>query len=151
MDIISRYKEDYILLAQLRNFIESGTMLASVNFWRDSFQGYQEFEVIENRSNFVQSYDKYFHNDFINQFFTEDFPQLEEKIGMSDASSIMSLIHKTEGETTYLLFKDCIINYATEIAKASKEDWLAFIGLTDNISDKEEIFLFNLGVLLRES
>jgi hypothetical protein len=151
MDIKSRYKEDYILLAQLRNFIESGTMLASVNFWRDSFQGYQEFEVIENRSNFVQSYNKYFCDDFINQFFTEDFPELEEKIGMSKASSIMTLINRTEGETTYLLFKECVLNYAKEIAKASKEDWLAFIGLKDNISDQEETFLFNLEVLLRGS
>jgi carbonic anhydrase len=57
---------------------------------------------------------------------------------MTDASSIMKLIHDTEGETTYLLFIDCVMIYAKEIAKASKEDWLAFIGLSDNISDQEE-------------
>jgi hypothetical protein len=151
MDLKLKYGENYYLLAGLRDFVESGTMLASVNFWRDSIQGYQELNVVDNRANFVQSFNHFFFDDFVNQFFIEEFPAIEEKIGMSDASSIMTLIHDTEGATTYLLFKDCIISYAREIAKASKEDWLAFIGLTDNISDKEETFLYNLEVLLRGS
>jgi hypothetical protein len=46
MDLKQKYKEDYFLLAGLRDFVESGIMLASVNFWRDSFQGYKELEVL---------------------------------------------------------------------------------------------------------
>jgi hypothetical protein len=39
----------------------------------------------------------------------------------------------------------------TELAKASKEDWLSFIGLKDNISDKEADFINNLKVLLNSN
>jgi hypothetical protein len=36
MNLESKYQNDYILLAGLRQYVENGTMLASVNFWRDS-------------------------------------------------------------------------------------------------------------------
>ncbi len=47
-----------------------------------------------------------------------------------------------------LLTKEFLIEYATVIAKSSKEDWLAFIGLKDSISDHEELFLKKLRSLL---
>jgi hypothetical protein len=63
----------------------------------------------------------------------------------------MDAIHDIEGDETYKKFTNCILAYATEIAKASKEDWLAFIGIKDNISDKEVVFLNNLKTLLMNS
>jgi hypothetical protein len=151
MNLSIAYKEEYSQLSALRNFIESGTMLASVNYWRDSLQGYKEFMTVENRSEFVFRNEQYAANEFIIAFFKEDFPSGSEKLSMSDASRIMSMIRDKEGEETYLLFKDCILKYCIEIAKSSKEDWLAFIGLTDSISDKEAVFLRNLEILLRNS
>ena len=47
-----------------------------------------------------------------------------------------------------ILIKEFLIEYATVIAKSSKEDWLAFIGLKDSISDHEELFLKKLRILL---
>ena len=126
-------------------------MLASVNYWRDSFQGFKELELLDNRAKFIQSSNQFFTIDFINQFFREDFPPMEEKISNNAASIIMTMIRENEGEATYSLFKDCIVSYATEIAKSSKEDWLAFIGLSDNISDQEEKFLLKLEELLKSS
>jgi hypothetical protein len=70
---------------------------------------------------------------------------------MSEASSLMDLIHDNEGDETYEVFTNCILAYAVKIAKSSKEDWLSFIGLKDNISDQESIFLHNLTILLKNS
>ena len=47
MNIEKKYQDDYILLAGLREYVENGTMLASVNFWRDSIQDFKEFDVIK--------------------------------------------------------------------------------------------------------
>ena len=151
MDLKLKYKEQYQSVGNLRNFVESGIMLSSVNFWRDSFQGFKEFEIVENRESFIIKNDEYFQNEFIKQFFIEEFPEQEIKIGMSEASIIMDSIHDIEGDKTYKIFTNCILAYATEIAKASKEDWSAFVGIKDNISDKEEIFLHNLKILLLNS
>jgi len=40
--------------------------------------------------------------------------------------------------------KQLLIDYALCIAKASKEDWLSFIGIKDSISDTEEQFIKRL-------
>lgn len=149
MNLYEKYQESYPQLASLRDFIENGAMLASVNFWRDSAQGYREFDIIENRAQFISQNDPYNENHFIFQFFNEEFPTSAQKVGPSEVSSIMSVIRDLEGEETYQLFKECVLKYVLEIAKASKEDWLSFIGLEDNISDKEAVFLQNLEVLLR--
>lgn len=151
MDLKLKYKENYESLGSLRHFVESGIMLASVNFWRDSFQGYQEFEIIENREEFISANEKFLNNEFINQFFIENFPELERRIEMSEASKLMDLIHDIEGDQTYEIFTNCIVAYAVKIAKSSKEDWLSLIGLKDNISDQESVFLHNLTILLKNS
>jgi|688.fasta_scaffold307122_2 hypothetical protein len=151
MDLKIKYKENYESLGSLRHFVESGIMLASVNFWRDSFQGYQEFEIIENREEFLSANEIFFNNEFVKQFFIENFPETGKRIEMSEASSLMDLIHDNEGDETYEVFTNCILAYAVKIAKSSKEDWLSFIGLKDNISDQESIFLHNLTILLKNS
>ena len=56
----------------------------------------------------------------------------------------MSIIKKREGKKTANLTKQFLIEYATYIAKAAKEDWLAFVGIKDSISDKEEQFIKKL-------
>ena len=71
MDLKIKYKENYESLGSLRHFVESGIMLASVNFWRDSFQGYQEFEIIENREEFLSANEIFFNNEFVKQFFNK--------------------------------------------------------------------------------
>lgn len=151
MDLKLKYKENYESLGSLRHFVESGIMLASVNFWRDSFQGYQEFEIIENREEFISSNEEFLNNEFIKQFFIENFPETEKRIEISEASKLMDLIHDIEGDETYEIFTNCLVSYAVKIAKSSKEDWLSFIGLKDNISDKESVFLHNLTILLNNS
>jgi hypothetical protein len=151
MDLVTRYNEKYNQLAALRKFVEHGIILSSVNFWRDSIQGLKELDLIENKEMFFSKYEAYFQDAFIQQFFTEEFPEVEGKINMVEAGSIMQMIHEVEGDKTYELFQECLLAYATEIAKASKEDWLSFIGLKDNISDKEADFINNLKVLLNSN
>ena len=56
----------------------------------------------------------------------------------------MSIINEKEGKKTAIITKQFLIEYATYIAKAAKEDWLAFVGLKDSISDKEKQFIKKL-------
>ncbi len=144
MNIKKRYQKDYILLGGLRKFVEDGTLLASLNFWRDSIQNYKEFEAIENRENIVKSNPDFLNSEFLVAFVKEDFPEIEDEIPENIIGIAMSIIKKQEGKKTAELTKKFLIEYATSIAKASKEDWLAFIGLADSISDEEELFIEKL-------
>ena len=144
MDIKKRYQKDYILLGGLRKFVEDGTLLASLNFWRDSVQNYKEFEAIENRENIVKNNPDFLNSEFLVAFVKEDFPEIEDEIPENIIGIALSIIRKQEGKKTAELTKKFLIEYATSIAKASKEDWLAFIGLGDSISDEEELFIEKL-------
>lgn len=144
MNIEKKYQDDYILLGGLRKFVEDGTLLASLNFWRDSIQNYKEFEAIENREKIVKSNPDFLNSEFLVAFVKEDFPEIEDEIPENIIGIAMSIIRKQEGKKTAELTKKFLIEYATSIAKASKEDWLAFIGLVDSISDEEELFIEKL-------
>ena len=56
----------------------------------------------------------------------------------------MSIIEKKEGKETANITRQFLVEYALYIGKASKEDWLAFIGLKDSISNTEEQFVEKL-------
>jgi hypothetical protein len=80
MDLKIKYKENYESLGSLRHFVESGIMLASVNFWRDSFQGYQEFEIIENREEFLSANEIFFITNSLNNFLLKTFLKQEKEL-----------------------------------------------------------------------
>ena len=147
MDIKNKYQDDYILLAGLREYIENGTMLASVNFWRDSAQHFKEFEVIEHREDILKSNPLFQNSEFLAAFVKEDFPTIEDDIPENIIEIAMSIIEKHEDKQTVNLTKQFLVEYSTRIAKSSKEDWLAFIGLKDSISDKEELFIKRIEAL----
>ena len=46
MNLGEKYKENHIILAGLRQFVENGIMLASVNFYRDSGQNFKELKIL---------------------------------------------------------------------------------------------------------
>lgn len=144
MNIEKKYQDDYILLGGLRKFVEDGIILASVNFWRDSIQNYKEYEAIENRENILKSKKEFLNSEFLVAFVKEDFPEIEDEIPENIIGIAMSIIKKKEDEKTANITKQFLIEYATYIAKASKEDWLAFVGIKDSISDKEEQFIKKL-------
>ena len=144
MNIEKKYQDDYILLGGLRKFVEDGIILASVNFWRDSIQNYKEYDAIENRENILKNNKEFLNSEFLVAFVKEDFPEIEDEIPENIIDIAMSIIKKREGKKTANITKQFLIEYATYIAKASKEDWLAFIGLKDSISDKEEQFIEKL-------
>ncbi len=144
MNIEKKYQDDYILLGGLRKFVEDGIILASVNFWRDSIQNYKEYEAIENRENILKSKKEFLNSEFLVAFVKEDFPEIEDEIPENIIGIAMSIIKKKEDEKTANITKQFLIEYATSIAKASKEDWLAFVGVKDSISDKEEQFIKKL-------
>lgn len=144
MNIKTRYAENYILLAGLRQYVENGTMLASVNFWRDSLQNYAEFDVVAKRKDILSTKPKFINSEFISAFAEEDFPKIEEDVPENIIEIAMSIIESQEGKETANLTKQFLIDYALCIAKASKEDWLSFIGLKDSISDTEEQFIKRL-------
>lgn len=144
MDLKKKYQKDYILLAGLRKFIEDGTLVASLNYWRDSFQNFKEFEAIDNREDILKSNPSFLGSEFLVAFVKEDFPIVEDEIPVDIIDITFSIIQKHEGVETANITKLFLIEYATSIAKASKEDWLAFIGLADSISDQEELFLKQL-------
>lgn len=144
MNIEKKYQDDYILLGGLRKFVEDGIILASVNFWRDSIQNYKEYEAIENRESILKNNKEFLNSEFLVAFVKEDFPEIEDEIPENIIGIAMSIIKKKEGKKTANITKQFLIEYATYIAKASKEDWLAFVGIKDSISDKEEQFIKKL-------
>ena len=150
MKLKERYQENYILLSGLRQYIEQGTMLASVNFWRDSAQNYKEFEVVDDRYSIIESNPLYFNNTFLNTFISEIFPEVEDDIPEDIFKIILPIIEEKEGNETIVILKEFLIEYATYIAKASKEDWLAFVAINDSISDAEEAFIEKIRKLMEK-
>ena len=144
MNLEQKYKEDYILLAGLREYVEKGTILASVNYYRDAAQNLKELDAIAHREDILAKKPEYLESEFLAAFVKEDFPDIEEKIPDNILSLGMQLIEKNEGPEIKTLTKKFLIDYATVIAKSSKEDWLSFIGLKDSISDEEEAFINRL-------
>lgn len=144
MNIKKKYQDDYIILAGLREYVENGTLLASFNFWLDSIQNFKEFEVIENREDILKNNPEFLNSEFLVAFVKEDFPDIEDDIPQNIIEIAMSIIEKREDKQTVNLTKQFLIEYATCIAKSSKENWLAFIGLKDSISDKEKQFIIKL-------
>lgn len=144
MNIEKKYQDDYILLGGLRKFVEDGIILASVNFWRDSIQNFKEYDAIKNRENILKNNKEFLDSEFLVAFVKEDFPEIEDEIPENIISIAMSIIKKKEGKKTANITKQFLIEYAIYIAKAAKEDWLAFIGLKNSISDKEEQFIKKL-------
>ena len=137
MNIEKKYQDDYILLGGLRKFVEDGIILASVNFWRDSIQNFKEYDAIENRKSILMNNNEYLNSEFIVAFVKEDFPEIEDEIPDNIIGIAMSIIQKREGKKTANIIKQFLIEYAIYIAKAAKEDWLAFVGMKDSISEKE--------------
>src|SRR4051794_10732995 len=124
MNLELEYQNDYILLAGLREYVENGIMLASVNFWRDSAQNFKELETVDHREYLLMTNPKYLQCDFLVAFVKEEFPKIEEDIPENILEVAFSIIEEKEGQETLLLIKKFLIEYAVTIAKASKEDWL---------------------------
>lgn len=144
MDIKITYKDNYLLLAGLRQYVENGVMLASVNFYRDSVKNYPEFDVIKNRSEILKNNASFLSSNFLVAFVEEDFPKIEDNIPENIIEIAMSIIEMQEDKETATLTKQFLIEYAVCIAKASKENWLSFIGIKDAISDSEAKFIKRL-------
>jgi|GEM_PF-633972 hypothetical protein len=149
MNLKEKYQEDYILLACLRQYVEKGIILASVNFWRDSIQQYREFEMVQKRSDLLTA--AYRANEFVTAFCEEEFPEIDDRIPDDIVNVSMFIIEKGEGPETLRLIKHFLLDYAIAIANSSTEDWLAFAGLKDSISDSEELFLDRLRTRLQIS
>ena len=141
MNIKTKYGENYMILAGLRQYIEKGTMLASVNYYRDSFQNFKEFEIIEKRAEILDIKPEFKSDDFVHSFILEDFPDFDEEISDDIISVALTLIENSEGKESAELTKEFLLFYAMRIAQASKEDYLAFIGIKDAVSDDEERFI----------
>lgn len=144
MNIKITYADNYLLLAGLRQYVENGVMLASVNFWRDAVNNYPEFDVIKNRGDILNSNEKFSSSNFLVAFVEEDFPKIEDHIPENIIAIAMSIIEMQEDKETAALTKQFLVEYAVCIAKASKEDWLSFIGLGDAINDNEAKFIKSL-------
>ena len=144
MNIKNKYKDNYILLAGLRQYVENGVMLASVNFYRDSVKNYPEFDLIKNRSEILKNNASFLSSNFLVAFVEEDFPKIEDNIPENIIEIAISIIEMQEDKETATLTKQFLIEYAVCIAKASKEDWLSFIGIKDAISDSEAKFIKKL-------
>ncbi len=144
MNIKNKYKDNYILLAGLRQYVENGVVLASVNFYRDSVNNYPEFDVIKNRGEILKNNASFSSSNFLVAFVEEDFPKIEDNIPENIIEIAMSIIEMQEDKETATLTKQFLIEYAVCIAKASKEDWLSFIGIKDAISDSEAKFIKKL-------
>ncbi len=144
MNIKNKYKDNYILLAGLRQYVENGVVLASVNFYRDSVNNYPEFDVIKNRGEILKNNASFSSSNFLVAFVEEDFPKIEDNIPENIIEIAMSIIEIQEDKETATLTKQFLIEYAVCIAKASKEDWLSFIGIKDAISNSEAKFIKRL-------
>lgn len=143
MNLKERYKDDYILLACLRQYVERGTMLASVNFWRDSLQNYREFSAVEHPGGAMTSA-MFSNNDFTPAFACEKFPEIDDPIPDNIIDVVIPIIEEKEGVHIGYNIRKYLLELAIYIAKASKEDWLSFVGIKDNISDNEEVFIEKL-------
>jgi hypothetical protein len=144
MNIKNKYKDNYILLAGLRQYVENGVVLASVNFYRDSVNNYPEFDVIKNRGEILKNNASFSSSNFLVAFVEEDFPKIDDNIPENIIEIAMSIIEIQEDKETATLTKQFLIEYAVCIAKASKEDWLSFIGIKDAISNSEAKFIKRL-------
>ncbi len=144
MNIKNKYKDNYILLAGLRQYVENGVVLAWVNFYRDSVNNYPEFDVIKNRGEILKNNASFSSSNFLVAFVEEDFPNIDDNIPENIIEIAMSIIEIQEDKETATLTKQFLIEYAVCIAKASKEDWLSFIGIKDAISDSEAKFIKRL-------
>lgn len=141
MDLKQKFGENYILLAGLRQYIEHGVMLSSVNFWRDSFQDFQELRAVDRRSEVLKTNQSFEENDFLVSFVNENYPIVDDQISDDIIPVVLKLIEELEGSQTASLTKEFLMQYAIFIAKSSKEDYLAFVGLKDSISDAEQVFI----------
>ena len=68
MNIKNKYKDNYILLACLRQYVENGVMLALVNFYRDSVKNYPEFDEIKNRSEILKNNASFLSSNFLDHY-----------------------------------------------------------------------------------
>jgi hypothetical protein len=118
MDLKLKFGENYILLAGLIQYIEDGVMLSSVNFWRDSFQNFSEFEAIERRSEILKTNKAFEANEFLVSFVNEDFPLVEDEISDDVIPTVLKLIEEEEGSQTASLTKEFLMQYAIFIAKS---------------------------------
>ena len=141
MDLKLKFGENYILLAGLRQYIEHGVMHSSVNFWRDSFQNFQEWRAVDKRSEILKTNNAFEENEFLVSFINENFPEVEDHISDDVIPTVLKFIEQAEGSQTASLTKEFLMQYAIFIAKSSKEDYLAFVGIKDSISDEEQVFL----------
>ena len=150
LDLKLKFGENYILLAGLRQFIEHGVMLSSVNFWRDSFQNFQELRAVDKRSEILKTNNAFYEDEFLVSFVNEEFPVVEDQIPDDVIPTVLKLIEHEEGPQTASLTKEFILQYAVFIAKSSKEDYLAFVGIKDSISDEEQVFIEKIKHLFDE-
>jgi hypothetical protein len=150
MDLKLKFGENYILLAGLRQYIEHGVMLSSVNFWRDSFQDFQESRAVDKRSEILKTNNAFEENEFLVSFVNENFPVVEDHISDDVIPTVLKFIEQAEGSQTASLTKEFLIQYAIFIAKSSKEDYLAFVGIKDSISDEEQVFIEKIKHLFDE-
>lgn len=150
MNLLTKYQDDYILLAGLREYVENGTMLASVNYWIESLQNYCEFDTLKHRADILKANPDFLKNEFLGAFVNEAFPEIEADIPENILETALAIIGEREGNDTLALTKEFLFEYATAIAKSSRENWLALIGLKGAISDEEAVFLqklrFHLGL-----
>ena len=87
-------------------------------------------------------------NAFLSAFIHEEFAEVEANIPNDIVAITLKFIEDNEGIETAKLTAEFLLAYAIKIAKSSKEDWLAFIGISDAISDNEEKFIQKLRGLL---
>jgi hypothetical protein len=144
MNNLEKYGENTILLGSLRQYVENGTMLASVNFYRDIVQNFAELKSLENRRELLISNPDFSNNVFLAAFINEEFAEIEGRIPEDVVSLTLKLIEEHEGVETAKLTAEFLLAYSISIAKSSKEDWLAFVGIKDDISDNEEKFIQKL-------
>lgn len=150
MDLKSKYGEDYILLGGLREYIEEGIILASMNWWRDSLQNFSELEVVERRAELLNEDSRFGNSEFLVAFMNEKFENLDFDVPEDAVTSALFLIEQKEGREVAELTKELLILYTVRIAKATKEDYLSFLGISDEISDAEEQFISRIKLLFEK-
>ena len=120
MNIKNKYKDNYILLAGLRQYVENGVMLASVNFYRDSVKNYPEFDVIKNRSEILKNNASFLSSNFLVAFVEEDFPKIEDNIPENIIEIAMSIIEMQEDKETATLTKQFLIGRCANFCPSRK-------------------------------
>ena len=111
---------------------------------------FKEFEVVDHRYSIIESNPLYFNNTFLKTFISEIFPEVEDDIPEDIIKITLPIIEEKEGNETIVILKEFLIEYATYIAKASKEDWLAFLTIKDSISDAELAFIEKIRNLMEK-